>query len=96
MTTEHTPGPWMVRNAGERRKTMIYTDRGSIAHVVKQGLPTDEPNALLIAAAPELLAALRWAEESLGGWPADAEQSKCRATVRSSIRKATGRMEGAR
>jgi len=65
-TTTHTPGPWLTAdfNAG----TMVYVERPETAetkadpdvcHVYPMGFGEREANARLIAAAPELLEALR-------------------------------------
>jgi hypothetical protein len=61
--TEHTPGPWMshVDNQSEYTHTITALVRPStspiIADIVKH--PNSEADARLIAAAPELLEALR-------------------------------------
>jgi hypothetical protein len=61
MKTQHTPGPWFLNGPWN-----IYADRTAqqmrgkcVAQIVKQGNTEErEANARLIAAAPELLAAL--------------------------------------
>lgn len=62
--TQHTPGPWHVDNyepAFASHKTYIYsgtpgTSRTAVASIMRHA--ESEANARLIAAAPELLAAL--------------------------------------
>lgn len=62
-----TPGPWQAYNAGDddtsdfriHRPGMIY--EGRIARVGGQGRNEDEANARLVAAAPDLLSALKGA-----------------------------------
>jgi len=62
----HTPGPWVVKfntdnqtAAIEPSKELLAQGRGGIAHIYKKN-PLDEgyANQRLIAAAPDLLAAL--------------------------------------
>lgn len=68
----HTPGPWHVGNAhGAARDHAICVDHQVIARVTGSGFPIGKgwsaetaANARLIAAAPDLLAALIQAEAS--------------------------------
>lgn len=66
MITSHAPGPWTVRN-----RTVSFIDHGkryAIARVSNSPLITGESheaNARLIAAAPDLLVALRDLESSV-------------------------------
>lgn len=66
--TNHTPGPWTAKpwtyENGKRTVCTIQTDTDAIAQVLDLWCPDDrtaekEANARLIAAAPDLLAALR-------------------------------------
>ena len=65
MTTQHTPGPWHVRYPlrSSERPRIVTGDKQELATVAKVNGGTDglvyNCNARLIAAAPELLAALR-------------------------------------
>ena len=59
---EHTPGPWRVGTGNEigprqRERTRISreSDGTGIAFLIRQGMPSDDANARLIAAAPSLL-----------------------------------------
>jgi hypothetical protein len=52
-TFAHTPGPWQVRD-----NRVEFGSDGYTVAVVTKGCPEFEGNARLIAAAPELLAAL--------------------------------------
>jgi hypothetical protein len=67
-TTQHTPGPW---SQGEDNPLNIYGNHASVANVHgthPTGASTEEEaiaNARLIAAAPELLAALRLAKNAI-------------------------------
>lgn len=91
MSAQHTPGPWQI----EIIDGDPYVSRGSrlIAHV-----QTQEDDARLIAAAPELLAALQeieqliTSEDSGSGWHLKvANMGKDTAErVRSAIAKAEG------
>ncbi len=77
MTSEHTPGPWTARtlDLGPRKRYEIVplyndSDRRSVATVTPvAGTPAMDTtaNARLIAAAPEMLAALRICYEAHGG-----------------------------
>ena len=60
--TKHTPGPWTAEPPSEREYRRCWsiwpTDAsGHVAHITQSS--RDESNARLIAAAPELLDALR-------------------------------------
>lgn len=69
MKTEHTKGPWkFLEHARGRGRTCVTTSNGApvpavICEIDVKSVATDEPirlaNARLIAAAPELLAALK-------------------------------------
>ena len=68
-TLQHTPGPWEANHAGRKENGAAarIEHRGSIlAYIVNANSESEyEANARLIAAAPELLAALR---EVVGEW----------------------------
>ena len=53
MNTQHTPGPWYVANG-----VQIRSDKHQVAKAWSFAGKTGEANAQLIAAAPDLLAAL--------------------------------------
>lgn len=64
LTTPHTPGPWRVsrdRAADIRSATMVVRDREqwSVAYLFGCECPRHDKDARLIAAAPEMLEALR-------------------------------------
>ena len=99
--SDFTPGPWMLRttptsaglchivSAADWRGAFIYGD--GIRKGVDDALPKAQElaaNARLIAAAPDLLEALKWmvlrTEE--GGYP----DGKCLEEARAAIAKATG------
>lgn len=84
----HTPGPWHAGGNG----TIIYANDGwGVANATvfhwRQEPGTAEANARLIAAAPELLAALEWAVRFIDTYakknsgPATPEINKCRAAI---------------
>lgn len=62
MNTKHTPGPWLDESAGSDAmvRTCANADRAMMIDCTRSGnTPTeDKSNARLIAAAPDLLAAL--------------------------------------
>lgn len=83
MTTQHTPGPWTLNGSdieGDGMTVVTITDYRTLT-------PRQTANAHLIAAAPEMLAALRRCVEAL-------EARMPNATVlpdaRSAIARATG------
>lgn len=94
MSEKHTPGPWKLAEAvkGRYTKTNLRrirseregTEHGAVCEVygIKDGTEANA-NARLIAAAPEMLEALRVAEESVG-------DLKALEIVRAAIAKATG------
>jgi hypothetical protein len=57
MSTQHTPGPWRVHREG--RKIGVLTD-SNVIHIstIHTGPIREEADARLMAAAPDLLAAL--------------------------------------
>lgn len=61
--TQHTPGPWRVRKDGSGRLARVSDETHEFDCVVTPSLHRDaelmEANARLIAAAPELLSALK-------------------------------------
>jgi len=104
MTTQHTPGPWMVsHNASDfmgNWKTNPYSivvpakgvHRTTIANIPnRQTIPEDQKreNAFLIAAAPDLLEALQAIANGTEFWDSyPPEHSYGKA--RAAIAKATG------
>ena len=56
--SKHTPGPWAVERDAEGRLHVVEGDFLDIAEVGYLSGPDPKANARLIAAAPELLAAL--------------------------------------
>mgnify|MGYP001617181917 CR=1 FL=1 len=60
MTTQHTPGPWHIGPMQKDGASYIQTQHGdALGYVFLGPYPEAGPNARLIAAAPELLQALR-------------------------------------
>lgn len=85
--TQHTPGPWHIGKRQPSSSFYIYGPQGEeIADCdpLTQFENINRANARLIAAAPELLAALEWCEQVYGAdWPAN-------ASIRETIKKAKG------
>lgn len=74
----HTPGPWVSGGHDGRRCELVASTWGTVAAVWPIGASDQESaNARLIAAAPELLAAL---ENIVGLW-ADSEQNNGLAQI---------------
>ena len=90
METKHTKGPW--RRAGKFATHILSADGKMVADAPHHHeMPTDEgyANALLIAAAPDLLQIL---VDVLDKWKCDADPDECWELVNNAeaaIRKAT-------
>jgi hypothetical protein len=69
-TVKHTPGKWTSGHAGVQRRPVVVAARAgrpvTVATIDSGNKDEDEANARLIAAAPDLLAALRNARAALG------------------------------
>lgn len=95
MTTKHTPGPWQFCESELRPGRYSIYANGPVAYC---GDTTNEPgdgeaNARLIAAAPELLAALDKAESFIAGFEGDELQEgidEMLSEIRAAIAKAEG------
>jgi hypothetical protein len=64
---KHTPGPWVFyddSNDGKTNRIEIVAIGKTIAHIYHSVPQEDVPNARLIAAAPDLLEALKNAAEA--------------------------------
>lgn len=86
MTTKHTPGPWHRNIRANGKYPTVFAGRNQHVAVVKQqGDPSEtEANIDLVAAAPELLAALQKAVRFGGLFP------DLRVEAEAAIAKATG------
>ena len=62
--SKHTPGPWAISDYKDGRYSIVIDNEGF--DVAKVDYPNQEANALLIAAAPELLEALKLAKQIIG------------------------------
>lgn len=100
---KHTPGPWSVGYENTGGGYTVMSGPLRVAHTSIQALacrPDGRPifeeeakaNGYLVAAAPEMLDALRAAERELYQVPPDdPEQERVLTTVRAAIAKAEGR-----
>ena len=93
--TKHTPGPWRVESGPYYRA--IRVDGEVIADVRQIGRSFNESNARLLAAAPELLAALEMAVQHYDEWASadlsdylDEARLPWLAPARAAIAKAKG------
>ena len=110
MSTTHSPGPWRYMGLSNGQTAFVTAANGKdlVAEVSAAGftspetfIPIRDANARLVAAAPELLAALQNAEEfdlrggRLGVRQDDwvEQRDAIRAQVRAAIAKATGESE---
>ncbi len=93
---KHTPGPWMIHDM-EERVVVTVSKKPSIciADTAAIGTPLEvnRANARLIAAAPELLEALRETKEWIDNWSPnfcdDEEWDETKIKVDGAIAKAT-------
>jgi hypothetical protein len=93
-TQKHTRGPWLWLREEGREQTVVYA--GSVGEGEGIALVEREPNARLIAAAPELYAALETATRVMVNIdPAQGENWRKYAvaidTARAALAKADGR-----
>ena len=97
--SKHTPGPWQTDQAehdAPYQDIRIHAGKGSICSVWIDDAPLHDynaeqrANARLIAAAPELLEALRTAVDHLEGMPDQEDVAACVVKARAAIAKATG------
>ena len=101
MTTQHTPGPWFAWRGDQVGK--YWVSQGSTGHgegssgdicIFNNNSRRDElevaANASLIAAAPELLAALKVAWDILPALPVGHEHYQQYSQIEAAIAKATG------
>lgn len=96
MTTQHTPGPWTIRpyNFDAVRDAQGIFSAGCripICHsIMGNDLGQADANARLIAAAPELLAALQRALDAIEYYHAREGSPDTLADARAAIARATG------
>lgn len=88
MTTQHTPGPWNARGLDVRKKNALICVLG-IEAGIKQEENEQLANARLIAAAPDLLAALGAAQWMLERDFIDEQKRGVLEKVNAAIAKAT-------
>lgn len=91
MTTKHTPGPWEVRKYGSGGIDVIDRNASTVAAIHLDDGDSDiyEADAHLIAAAPELLAALIELEQLVTAHIPDEAENWAR-NARAAIAKAKG------
>ncbi len=83
--TSHTPGPWRLKH-GQGYELVLCTDEQEKIAVITDRHANYDANARLIAAAPELLEALKIAEEAL--WRLEPNMA-AHQEVRAAIARAT-------
>ena len=99
MTTQHTPGPWVTSKGAYGAlhvgpAKLDHPGREAAQYAAERGrdlLAQREADAALIAAAPDMLAALVDAEKEMSGWtwssgaegkgPYDARLARIRAVI---------------
>lgn len=101
MKLKHTPGPWYVKELKAPAALHVYAEEGGmtgISIVDKKPTARDVANARLVAAAPELLAALKfslmeWEQYALANEPGSATEKarvKAMRLATAAIAKAEG------
>jgi len=94
MTSKHTPGQWVIANS-DAYNTVVIAQGAEICTVIEHQGGDRKANARLIAAAPELLAALRGAMERwgdvIGSQDHDFEDAAVLSRARAAIARAEGR-----
>jgi len=97
MTTQHTPAPWIL-SAGRNINTphgdfflsYSHDKHGSPSFKPKHGWSEMDQNARLIAAAPEMLEALKIAMHYMEGDSDDEQEQEDYALIMKAIAKAIG------
>jgi hypothetical protein len=89
---KHTPGPWYWIEGGRNDMPILTSDAGRVCHFgnnrsyyPNEGDPPEEPDAQLIAAAPDLLEALQYVMVAHGE-----QLDEAFAMTNAAIHKATG------
>ena len=91
METKHTPGPWSwSRDTMENRCDITLHSEATGYSILYCCEKPREPNARLMAAAPDLLAALKEADEDFAREGFD-KDGPYRAHIIAAIAKATGK-----
>jgi hypothetical protein len=92
MTTQHTPGPWVIDGSVNAENLDVINSEGRIAMIDDSrstgwNVPTINANARLISAAPDLLAAL---QDLLAATEETYDSRHERQAALDAINKATG------
>ena len=88
---KHTPGPWAVREAEGDELYEVYREAGGELITYAAATTRRRVNAILIAAAPDLLAAARLANQELIDLGQGSSGSPALAALWAAIAKAEGR-----
>lgn len=89
-STKHTPGPWTVKRSARNGFPWVVCDNGLQPSDIMLGVPEVEANARLIAAAPDLLAALRSVLTLVDGGFKVGPKTHVVEDIRAAIAKAEG------
>ncbi len=91
MTDKHTPGPWQWTQHFDPTISIYKDGFGQIARLYDSSAGTGKANAILIAAAPDLLAALKSIVEVIGNTEyGEIDRKLAVKDARAAIAKATG------
>ena len=89
MSSAHTPGPWYWADNVPEAPPTYCAIVDSAGFTIADPSPMSEADARLIAAAPELLAALRWALDQIED-DLDFDHQAALEAAKAAISKATG------
>ena len=88
---QHTPGPWNWTDDGQGNKWGRYELRPAVIYATRDSqLAVSDADARLIAAAPDLLAALQGLLRGIFDGPDEANAAMLIAKARDAVNKATG------
>ena len=88
---KHTPGPWALDQSSQISCVSAFDVNGEFIGIAYMTLPNHEANARLIAAAPDLLDALKRLESATRILPPDMDEPDSPlAQARAAIAKAEG------
>ena len=85
MSATHTPGPWAAGLFAGNHQASVHSE--ATGRTVALVYDPDNADARLIAAAPELLEALRDLQASVQKWAPTIDQSRARAAITKATRE---------
>lgn len=86
-----TPGPWRADGHDGKESQIVNSQWGEVCRVRCLDVKQREANTALIAAAPDLLAALKNLDRGVRNWISEGVSQDVLNAARAAIRKAEGR-----